>query len=252
VISADQLAANLRACERAIARACERAGRSPADVTLLPVTKLHPPETVAALMDLGLHEFGESRVQDLRRKKEWFAGRDGPRPRWHMIGTLQRNKVRQLVEANPVMIHSTDSAELLREIERRAGQRGLEIPCLIEVNVSGEAAKHGLAPDEVAPVLRPLLPSLRQVRVLGLMTMAPLEAEPEATRPVFRGLRTLRDRLQDELDTPLPVLSMGMTNDFEVAIEEGSTLIRVGTALLGARFGSSSLNSVEGEEGTHD
>lgn len=235
MLSPDHLRANLADVRARIAAACARVGRDPAEVKLLPVTKTHPPELIAALLDLGVEEVGENRAQELRAKHAWFVERGLRSPRWHMVGTLQRNKVRQLAECGVAWIHSVDSAALAQEIERQAERRGLAVHALVEVNVSGEASKHGLPPEAVAGFLRSLRPTLRRVHLAGLMTMAPLEAVPEATRPVFRALRALRGRLQEELDCPLPELSMGMSNDFEVAVEEGATIIRIGTALFGAR-----------------
>ncbi len=234
MLSADQLRENLDRVRGRIAAACERVGRDPHDVALLPVTKKHPPELIATLLDLGLTDFGENRPQELRDKDRWFRERGGAMPRWHLIGNLQRNKAKYLIGARAALFHALDSVALAKEIETQAARDDLTVDCLVEVNVSGEAAKHGLAPDGVADALRAIMP-LPRVRVRGLMTMAPFADDPETTRPVFRALRERRDALQEELDCPLPVLSMGMTNDFETAIEEGATLVRLGTALLGPR-----------------
>jgi hypothetical protein len=211
----DTLAANLQRVEARLAAACARAGRPRAAVTLVAVTKTVPVEVAAELAALGVRDLGENRPQELWRKAE--ALKD---VRWHLIGHLQRNKVERTL---PLVhrIHSVDSLRLLEAIDA-AGPAEV----LLEFNCSGEASKGGFAPSE-APVLRDALPRLKQARVVGLMTMAALEDDPERCRPTFQALRRLRDELG-----PLPELSMGMSNDFEVAVEEGATLIRIGTALF--------------------
>jgi pyridoxal phosphate enzyme (YggS family) len=234
MISNEDLTANLEDVRHRISAACERAGRSFDAVALLPVTKTHSPELIERLWALGFQGFGENRVQELRDKEEHFAAHATVRPRWHFIGSLQRNKVKHIVRLPLALLHAIDSVALAQEIAERAALEGQTMEGLLEVNVSGEEAKHGFTPEEVADALHEIQP-LENLHVTGLMTMAPFEAEPEDTRPVFRGLRELRDRLQEELDCSLPVLSMGMSNDFEVAIEEGATLVRLGTVLLGPR-----------------
>lgn len=230
----DNLAVNVAVVRRRIGDACARAGRDPAAVSLLPVTKTHPPERIVDLMALGFRAFGENRPQELRDKAAWFASRSHPLPEWHFIGTLQRNKIRHLRSARVALFHGLDSLALAQALEADLARHGGDLDALLEVNVSGEATKHGLTPGE-APALLRAVAGMKHLRLRGLMTMAPLEAEPEATRPVFRGLRLLRDRLQDELDCRLPILSMGMSNDFEVAIEEGATVVRLGSILFGPR-----------------
>jgi pyridoxal phosphate enzyme (YggS family) len=220
------LAARLAAVEERLRAACRRAGRDRSEVTLVAVTKTVSPEVAALLPGLGVSELGESRPQALWRK----AAALPPDVRWHLVGHLQRNKVERTL---PLVrkIHSVDSVRLLGELEAQAGRRGAPVEVLLEVNASGEANKHGFAPDEV-PVLAAGLGWLRHVRVGGLMTMAAYTDDPEQCRPTFALLRELRDRLAAALGRLLPELSMGMSNDFEVAVEEGATLVRLGTVLF--------------------
>jgi pyridoxal phosphate enzyme (YggS family) len=219
------LAGRLAAVEERLAAACRRAGRARADVTLVAVTKTVGPEVAGVLASLGVPDLGESRPQELWRKAAAL-----PAARWHLVGHLQRNKVERTLPL-VARIHSVDSVRLLRTLEEEAGRRGRAVDALLEVNASGESAKHGFGPDEL-PGLAPVLGELRHVRVDGLMTMAAYEEDPERTRPTFARLRQLRDRLAAEAGGPLPHLSMGMTNDFEVAVEEGATLVRLGTVLF--------------------
>jgi pyridoxal phosphate enzyme (YggS family) len=235
MLTPDQLRENLECVRARIEAACHRAGRDASDVRLLPITKMHPPEVIGALQDLGLDEIGESRAQELRDKVRWFAERMRPQPTWHFVGPLQRNKVKYVIGAEVRLIHSVDSVALALEIERQAARRGMTVEGLLEVNAGDEASKRGVAPDAAADALRVVRADAAHLRIGGLMTMAPLVEDPEEARPVFRRLRELRDRLQEELDCPLPQLSMGMTNDFDVAVEEGATTVRLGTAILGAR-----------------
>ena len=220
------LAARLAAVEERIAAACRLAGRDRSEVTLIAVTKTVGPEVAALLPQLGILDLGESRPQELWRKAPLLP----PAVRWHLIGHLQRNKIERTVPLVH-LLHSVDSVRLLNELNQSAGD-GL-LPVLLEVNASGEAAKHGFRPDEVTG-LEPVLAGLRRVRVEGLMTMAAYDEEPERCRPTFVLLRDLRDRLREACGgtQPLTHLSMGMSNDFEVAIEEGATLIRLGTVLF--------------------
>lgn len=222
------LGQRLALVEERMAAACVRSGRRRADVLLVAVTKSVTTSVAAALHELGVVDLGENRPQELWRKAAALPSS----VRWHMIGHLQRNKVERTLPLVH-LIHSVDSLRLLQAIEQQAGKHGRTLDVLLEVNASGEASKHGFAPIDV-PGLAPAINSLRQVRVRGLMTMAAFEVEPEQTRPTFVALRQLRDRLQPELDGPhrLEHLSMGMSNDFEVAIEEGATLVRLGTVLF--------------------
>jgi pyridoxal phosphate enzyme (YggS family) len=213
--------------EERIAAACARAGRPRSEVAVVAVTKTVTAEVAAAVAELGVVDLGENRPQELWHKSPLLPGTI----RWHLIGHLQRNKVERTL---PLLhlVHSVDSIRLLEAIEREAERQGRTIPALLEVNASGEASKHGFAPADVES-LAPTLSRLRHVHVRGLMTMAALQ-DPEACRPTFRTLRTLRDRLRQELGEPHRVehLSMGMTNDFEVAIEEGATFVRLGSVLF--------------------
>jgi pyridoxal phosphate enzyme (YggS family) len=222
------LAARLAAVEERLRAACARAGRRREDVTLVAVTKTVGPEVAALLHGLGVADLGESRPQEL-----WHKAAALPASvRWHLIGHLQRNKVERTLPL-VCLTHSVDSLRLLQAIEADAGRHGVAAAVLLEVNASAEASKGGFAPAEV-PGLAPALASLRHVHVRGLMTMAAYEEDPQKTRPTFAGLRTLRDRLQAAVGDAhaLDHLSMGMTNDFEVAVEEGATLVRLGTVLF--------------------
>ncbi|MBM4048589.1 MAG: YggS family pyridoxal phosphate-dependent enzyme, partial [Planctomycetes bacterium] len=218
---------NLAGVRARMAAACARAGRATESVRLVAVTKTVSPDAARALFELGVPDLGENRVQQAEEK---VAALSGLGIRWHMIGHLQRNKVKKAVEIFE-MIHSVDSFRLAEEINKQCERRNRPMPVLIEVNVSGEATKSGVAPGQ----LRELVTRAAQlpfVRVQGLMTMAPIAQNPEDVRPVFRRLRELRDELASVPNAELKELSMGMTQDFEVAIEEGATMIRVGTALF--------------------
>ncbi len=208
--------------------ACLRAGRPRDDVTLVAVTKTAPVGAAAVLAELGVRDLGENRPQELWRK----AAALPPTVRWHLIGHLQRNKIARTL---PLVhrIHSADNLRLLAALEEEAARQERTVDVLLQVNASREASKQGFAPDEVLG-LAPTLLELERVRVTGLMTMAAYEDDPERCRPTFARLRELRDRLRAAVGAahPLTELSMGMTNDFEVAVEEGATLVRIGTALF--------------------
>ncbi len=218
----------LHAVEERIARACRRVGRPREAVTLVAVTKTVPVEVAAVLPTLGVLHLGENRPQELWRK----AAALPPSVSWHLIGHLQRNKIDRTLPLTH-LIHSVDSLRLLQALELEAGKQGRTVDVLLEINLSREPNKTGL-PIEELPRLVPEFGALRQVRLRGLMTMAALDEEPERCRPTFAGLRALRDRLQKEVGDAhrLGHLSMGMSNDFEVAVEEGATLVRIGTALF--------------------
>lgn len=209
--------------EERIAAACKRSGRTRSELTLVAVTKTVSLRVAELLPGLGIADLGESRPQVL-----WSKARQLPGVRWHLIGHLQTNKVERTLPLSH-MIHSVDSPRLLRAIDQAAERLAKKVPVLLEVNVSGEASKQGLSPRELGQI-NTLAADLKNAPVVGLMTMAPNQ-EPEATRPTFAKLRALRDGLQERLG-PLPHLSMGMSNDFEVAIEEGATLIRLGSVLF--------------------
>ncbi len=212
-----------------MAAACARAGRTADSVRLIAVSKTHGPDAVAALAACGQRVFGENKVQEARAKIPLAPSG----LLWHLIGHLQSNKAFAAVELFDV-IHSVDSIKLLQVLNRAGDELGRTVRVLLEVNVSGESSKFGLKPEEVPPALE-AANALPRLDVLGLMTMAPLAPEAEKARPFFRRLRTLRDQWSAATGTPLPELSMGMSHDFEVAIEEGATWIRVGTALFGTR-----------------
>jgi pyridoxal phosphate enzyme (YggS family) len=218
----------LAAVEERLAAACRRAGRNRADVQLVAVTKTVPAAVAALLPQLGHLDLGESRPQELWRK----AAALPTGVRWHLIGHLQRNKVERTVPLVH-LIHSVDSVRLLTALEQEASGRRQPLSVLLEVNAGREAGKHGFTPEEV-PGLLPQLAGLGHVRLVGLMTMAALQDNPEKARPTFAALRRLRDQLRVELAPrqPLQHLSMGMSNDYEVAVEEGATLVRIGTALF--------------------
>lgn len=219
----------LESVEDRIIRACARSGRSRDEVRLIAVTKYVSAERMRELMDLGLSHVGENRWQDAAPKWELL----GSRGTWHFIGHLQTNKVKDVL-GKFAWIHSLDRMSLAVELEKQAAKRGITVNCLVQVNVSGEESKHGLPPEELVPFIREVS-QFPHLNITGLMTMAPATDEPESVRPVFAGLRQLRDELNESgiLDKPLRDLSMGMSGDFEVAIEEGATWIRVGTALVG-------------------
>ncbi|HTU23634.1 MAG TPA: YggS family pyridoxal phosphate-dependent enzyme [Gemmataceae bacterium] len=224
--SRQQIAEKLAVVEERLNAACRRAGRARSEVTLVAVTKTVSAEVAALLPELGVYDLGESRPQELWRKAAVLAAP----VRWHLIGHLQRNKIERTL---PLVhcIHSVDSMRLLEALEAACRQASRTVLVLLEVNASREASKHGFAPDEV-PKLAGQMTQLKHVRVEGLMTMAAYEDDPERARPTFTTLRALRDRLATELGRPLPQLSMGMSNDFEIAVEEGATLVRLGTVLF--------------------
>jgi pyridoxal phosphate enzyme (YggS family) len=223
------LATNLHEIQQRIGDACSRAGRDPASVTLMAVTKGHPPETVNEATRVGLALFGESKVQEAKAKIPLCSGR----LHWQMIGHLQTNKCRDAVELFE-MIQSVDSLHLAEEISKRAEQAAKTIPILLEVNIAGESSKYGYKPEQVLLDLE-RINALARLELHGLMTIPPWSPLPERARPVFRKLRELREQCEQRLGAPLLHLSMGMTGDFEVAIEEGATMVRIGTALFGER-----------------
>lgn len=222
------LGQRLEAIRTRVQAACGRVGRSPESVTLIGVTKTVGHEVAQALVDLGVADLGENRPQELWRKSDVVSG-----ARWHVIGHLQRNKVERTVGLSS-LIHSVDSERLLEAIETEAKRIGKQTAVLLEVNCSGEEAKHGFTPEAVLAFTSNLKP-LHFVRIEGLMTMAALADDPEAARPAFRRLAGLQKELRQVLGDqhPLNQLSMGMSGDFEVAIEEGATHIRLGTVLVG-------------------
>jgi len=230
----------LESVRQRISQAAQRCGRSPAAITLIGVTKGIAVEAIQEAVALGLTDLGENRVQEARAKQPAIRG-----VRWHLIGHLQRNKAADAVELFEV-IHSVDSAALAETLERhaatpvrrsdrepgRAHRRGTDV--LVQVNVSQEQTKFGCSLDD-APALARAVTQLEHLRLIGLMTIAPLTEQAEGARPHFRRLRLLRDQIQSQLGVSSLALSMGMSHDFDVAIEEGADLIRVGTAIFGSR-----------------
>jgi pyridoxal phosphate enzyme (YggS family) len=212
-----------------IAQACAKAGRKPEDVEIIGVTKTHGPEVVREAWEAGIRLFGENKVQEAAWKIPESVGG----PEWHLIGHLQRNKVRPALELFSV-IHSVDSVRLLEQLERVADESGRRPEILLEVNVSGEASKDGLRPEQTQEVIEYAL-GCRSLTLTGLMTLAPFCPDPELARPVFARLRECRDRWEREFGVGLPNLSMGMSNDYLVAVEEGTTWVRLGTVLFGHR-----------------
>lgn len=223
------LAENLDSIQLRIRAACGRVGRDPASVTLLAVTKTHPPETVRAAVEAGQLLFGENKVQEAKAKIPNCPGKAC----WHFIGHLQSNKCRDAVDFF-AMIESVDSLALALEINKRAEAAAKRMPILLEVNVAGEASKFGYPPEQMLAELKEIN-ALPRLEVHGLMAIPPFTPVPEKARPYFQKLRELKERAEAVLGAPLPHLSMGMSGDFEVAIEEGATMVRVGTALFGER-----------------
>jgi pyridoxal phosphate enzyme (YggS family) len=224
------LATNLASVRANIAAAEARSGRPAGSVTLIGVVKTLPAEMLAAAVALGLRDLGENRVQEAESHQRTVARTAA---RWHLIGHLQRNKVGRALELFDV-VHGVDDLALAQAIDRRAQAAGRRLEVLIEVNVSGEASKFGATPDD-APDLAASVVPLAGLELRGLMTVGAPVARPEEARPGFARLRALRDAIGRRLGQPLPELSMGMSGDYEVAVEEGATMVRVGTALFGAR-----------------
>jgi hypothetical protein len=220
---------NLSEILESIAAAARKAGRDPESVKLIAVSKTFPPEAVQSAYDAGQRRFGENRVQELALKTAALPDDI----EWHMIGHLQSNKARLAVE-NAAYIHAVDSAKLLRKIDRIAGELGRSPKILLEINISGEESKFGADAEFARELLKNAL-ECENISVVGLMTMAPFGASEAELRLVFSSLRKLRDGLQSEFALSLPELSMGMSGDFETAIEEGATMVRIGTSIFGKR-----------------
>src|SRR5438309_2861846 len=224
-----ETAENLERVRTQLADAAKKSGRSVGDIELIAISKTHEAERVREAFDAGQEVFGESRVQEATAKIPLLPSA----ARWHFVGRLQRNKVRQALPLFE-LFHSVDSLSLARHINRIAEEDGSRPRILLEVNVAGEGSKIGFAPDTLRTEIDALL-ELRRLTIEGLMTIPPLASEAEASRRYFVALREFRDQLQTRFDLRLPHLSMGMTGDFIVAIEEGATLVRVGTAIFGKR-----------------
>ena len=223
------IAENLEQVREQIACAAAKSGRSPDDVELVAITKTHPAEKVREAIEARQTLFGESRVQEARAKIPELPSNI----RWHFVGHLQKNKIRH---ALPIfeLIHSVDSLGLAQDVDRIAQEEALHPRVLLEVNVAGEGSKFGFAPDNLHEQMEALL-ALPRLSILGLMAIPPLAKEAEASRKYFVRLRELRDLLQSEFHIDLAQLSTGMTQDFAIAVEEGATLVRVGTAIFGER-----------------
>ncbi|GGH26263.1 YggS family pyridoxal phosphate-dependent enzyme [Paenibacillus segetis] len=215
--------------EQRVKEACERSGRSIEEVHIVAVTKYVSLDTTRSVLDEGISHIGENRPQNALPKWEALGGRGT----WHFIGHLQSNKVKDVI-GRFQYIHSLDRLSLARELEKRAAAKGTQVLAFLQVNISGESSKQGIQPHEAAAFLKETA-GLPHVKIIGLMTMAPIVDDPEQTRPVFRALRELRDDLnaQGLSKEPLKELSMGMSDDFEIAIEEGATWVRLGTLLVG-------------------
>jgi len=225
------IAANIEKIRQRIAAACARSGREPHSVALMAVTKTVPAERILQAVDTGITLLGENYVQEAREKHELLGGR----ARMHLIGHLQTNKAKYAVRLFDC-VHSVDRLELAQELNKRAKAVNRTMDILIEVNVSGEETKNGVSPAQVRELIGRIA-GLENLSVRGLMTMAPYSDDPETSRPYFQALRQLRDDIARE-EIPrvqMAELSMGMTDDFEVAIEEGSTIVRIGRAIFGAR-----------------
>jgi pyridoxal phosphate enzyme (YggS family) len=224
------IAPNLALIRERIACASKRAGRRAEDITLVAVSKTFPAEAIRAAYEIGLRDFGENRVQEWETKQTHLAGLSAI---WHLIGHLQSNKARRAARFFS-RVDSVDSIELACKLDACAAEEGKRLPILIEVHLGNEETKTGATESDL-PSLAEAVAALPQLELLGLMAIPPFVDDAELTRPYFRKLRDLRDALSARLGRPLPVLSMGMSHDFEVAIEEGATEIRVGTALFGGR-----------------
>lgn len=222
---------NLNEVEAQIQRACETAGRSRQEVTLIAVSKTKPVEMLKEIYDAGIRDFGENKVQELTEKYEVMP----EDMKWHMIGHLQRNKVKYIVD-KVELIHSVDSLRLAQEISKEAVKKDVTVSILIEVNIAGEETKFGLSKEEVCTLVEEAA-KLPNIRIKGLMTVAPPVADPEENRPFFRKIKELSvDITNKNIDNvTMEILSMGMTNDYMVAIEEGATMVRVGTGIFGER-----------------
>lgn len=220
---------NLKSVTLSIAKSCEKSGRKPEDVKLVCVTKEAALSDIEEILASGVRDIGENRVQEALLKYNTI----GDKAAWHLIGHLQTNKARDAVKIFS-LIHSVDSVRLAKEIDKEAKKIGKIQNILAEVNISGEASKFGMKPEELKPFFKEIA-LYPNINILGLMTVAPEAEDPEKVRPYFRGLRELLNELNSMLNTKYSILSMGMSNDFEIAIEEGATIVRVGRAIFGSK-----------------
>ncbi len=226
------VADNLKKVKENIAEACRKAGRDPGEVTLIAVSKTKPVELLREAYDAGARCFGENKVQEIMDKYPQLPADI----QWHMIGHLQRNKVKYIVD-KVKMIHSVDSLRLAETIEQEASKRGVQVPVLLEVNVAQEESKFGLKTDEVLP-LAEAVSAFPHIKIQGLMTIAPYVDDPEENRGIFRQLKKLSVDIEAKNinNVTMSVLSMGMTGDYQVAVQEGATMVRVGTGIFGERY----------------
>ena len=238
----ENIAENLERVRAQIIEAAKKSRRSTDDIELVAISKTHEAEKVRAAFDAGQQLFGESRVQEARAKIPLLPSA----ARWHFVGRLQRNKIRHALPLFE-LFHSVDSVELARDMNRIADEEGLRVRVLLEVNVGGEGSKIGFVPDALRNEMETLL-ELPRLTIEGLMAIPPLAPEAEASRKYFVVLRELRDQFASEFSFSLPHLSMGMTGDFGVAIEEGATLVRVGTAIFGQRTSMRQRHTLQGED----
>lgn len=224
---------NYNAVRARIDAACERVGRDKSEVKLIAVSKTKPAEMIRELYEAGVRDFGENKVQELCEKAD-LLHEVCPEIRFHQIGTLQRNKVKYLMRPEVTAIHSVDSLKLAQEIEKEAGKKGVEtVPVLLEINIGGEESKGGCRPDEAVGLAQAFC-ELKHLSLIGLMCVAPATDNPETVRPYFRRMRELRAEVQ-AFQPYCRELSMGMSGDFETAVEEGATLVRVGSSIFGER-----------------
>lgn len=232
--TAINIADNLLDIQGRIKAAAERVGRVADEITLVAVSKTKPFEMILDALAAGQIDFGENRFEDAMTKIDEGKRQGLSQIRWHFVGTIQSRKTAQAVGPF-ALVHSVDRVKIARRLNQDAAAMNCSVSVLLQANVSGEESKHGFAPDELMKTL-PEIAELSHLRIQGLMTMAPFFSDPEQTRPVFQALRSLRDRLQTAYPMiNLKHLSMGMTNDFEIAIEEGATIVRIGSALFGER-----------------
>jgi pyridoxal phosphate enzyme (YggS family) len=222
-----ELENNLKIIKERIGRAAVRSGRIPSDITLVAVSKTVDSETVRRAYEMGVTDFGENRVQQLHSKADQL-----PQARWHFIGRLQTNKAKDVV-GRAVLIHSLDRWNLAEELDKRGQRQETEVPCLLQVNIAGEEQKAGVEPDEVETFLDSV-GQFKALRIYGLMTMAPLLDDNEKARPVFKKLYQIKEKLSKNRynNVELRYLSMGMSQDFEIAIEEGANIVRIGSSIF--------------------
>ncbi|TQQ84453.1 YggS family pyridoxal phosphate-dependent enzyme [Peptacetobacter hominis] len=223
---------NLYEINKRIKASAEKAGRNYNDIKLIAVTKTVDTDRVEEAIEAGIESAGENKPQELSRKYEIL----GDAVKWHQIGTLQKNKVKYIID-KACMIHSIESISLAEEINKRAQSKDIKMDCLVQVNISGEESKHGVSPEEAMSIIKYISENCQYVKIKGLMTMAPFDASEDEIRRVFRGLKELSEKIDNENieNVEMKELSMGMTNDFEIAIEEGATMVRIGTAIFGKR-----------------